>query len=154
MFYCFFFQAEDGIRDHCVTGVQTCALPIAFAADLAAGPRVVRVVSHERGHVECRGEASLAVLQQVEEALVGVGRGAEPGEHPHGPDLAAVHRLVGAAGEGEVAGLAQIARGIGSGAVARVIEHLVPRDDGAREAGTRGLAAHRSTSRTRSWAPW
>src|SRR5947207_7068109 len=24
----FFFQAEDGIRDHCVTGVQTCALPI------------------------------------------------------------------------------------------------------------------------------
>src|SRR5438034_7367974 len=24
----FFFQAEDGIRDHCVTGVQTCAPPI------------------------------------------------------------------------------------------------------------------------------
>ena len=24
----FFFQAEDGIRNHCVTGVQTCALPI------------------------------------------------------------------------------------------------------------------------------
>src|SRR5262252_6890042 len=24
----FFFQAEDGIRVHCVTGVQTCALPI------------------------------------------------------------------------------------------------------------------------------
>ena len=22
------FQAEDGIRGHCVTGVQTCALPI------------------------------------------------------------------------------------------------------------------------------
>src|SRR5215204_4987305 len=28
----FFFQAEDGIRDHCVTGVQTCALPILAAA--------------------------------------------------------------------------------------------------------------------------
>src|SRR2546429_2495535 len=26
--YCFFFQAEDGIRDVAVTGVQTCALPI------------------------------------------------------------------------------------------------------------------------------
>ena len=26
--FVFFFQAEDGIRDHCVTGVQTCALPI------------------------------------------------------------------------------------------------------------------------------
>src|SRR2546430_5184033 len=25
---CFFFQAEDGIRDLTVTGVQTCALPI------------------------------------------------------------------------------------------------------------------------------
>src|SRR3989337_654042 len=29
---CFFFQAEDGIRDATVTGVQTCALPI-FAPD-------------------------------------------------------------------------------------------------------------------------
>src|SRR5689334_24163860 len=27
-FYFFFFQAEDGIRDGTVTGVQTCALPI------------------------------------------------------------------------------------------------------------------------------
>src|SRR5262249_59936412 len=27
-FYFFFFQAEDGIRDWSVTGVQTCALPI------------------------------------------------------------------------------------------------------------------------------
>src|SRR5699024_11591925 len=26
----FFFQAEDGIRDRNVTGVQTCALPICF----------------------------------------------------------------------------------------------------------------------------
>src|SRR5436190_6095296 len=28
IFLFFFFQAEDGIRDHCVTGVQTCALPL------------------------------------------------------------------------------------------------------------------------------
>ena len=30
VFFCFifFFQAEDGIRDVAVTGVQTCALPI------------------------------------------------------------------------------------------------------------------------------
>src|SRR5256885_10631388 len=28
MKHCFFFQAEDGIRDYKVTGVQTCALPI------------------------------------------------------------------------------------------------------------------------------
>src|SRR6266481_7445346 len=29
MRYFFFFQAEDGIRDGTVTGVQTCALPVA-----------------------------------------------------------------------------------------------------------------------------
>src|SRR5256884_1464765 len=28
MYFFFFFQAEDGIRDVAVTGVQTCALPI------------------------------------------------------------------------------------------------------------------------------
>src|SRR5215217_9400493 len=28
LLFCFFFQAEDGIRDIGVTGVQTCALPI------------------------------------------------------------------------------------------------------------------------------
>src|SRR3989441_5307108 len=30
-FFFFFFQAEDGIRDKLVTGVQTCALPISVA---------------------------------------------------------------------------------------------------------------------------
>src|SRR3712207_8601288 len=30
--YFFFFQAEDGIRDIGVTGVQTCALPISAGA--------------------------------------------------------------------------------------------------------------------------
>src|SRR5947209_16840417 len=32
MFLSFFFQAEDGIRDIGVTGVQTCALPISSMA--------------------------------------------------------------------------------------------------------------------------
>src|SRR5438445_10111568 len=32
MFFFFFFQAEDGIRDIGVTGVQTCALPISARA--------------------------------------------------------------------------------------------------------------------------
>src|SRR5256886_9657986 len=31
---CFFFQAEDGIRDLTVTGVQTCALPISGRSPL------------------------------------------------------------------------------------------------------------------------
>src|SRR5256885_6381683 len=35
----FFFQAEDGIRDYKVTGVQTCALPISAIVQLADGAR-------------------------------------------------------------------------------------------------------------------
>src|SRR5438309_5762956 len=35
---CFFFQAEDGIRDGTVTGVQTCALPISTRAVLELEP--------------------------------------------------------------------------------------------------------------------
>src|SRR5690606_39818877 len=33
----FFFQAEDGIRDFHVTGVQTCALPISSAVEGRGG---------------------------------------------------------------------------------------------------------------------
>src|SRR6266498_3528486 len=49
LFFFFFFQAEDGIRDADVTGVQTCALPIStvlsvreglgFEADIASDTR-------------------------------------------------------------------------------------------------------------------
>src|SRR5260221_5604141 len=38
----FFFQAEDGIRDHCVTGVQTCALPISLHLLAKDGTEVSR----------------------------------------------------------------------------------------------------------------
>src|SRR2546430_12632425 len=41
--FVFFFQAEDGIRDLTVTGVQTCALPI-YARRPCGGPRGGRVV--------------------------------------------------------------------------------------------------------------
>src|SRR5256885_6620724 len=36
LLFFFFFQAEDGIRDYKVTGVQTCALPISFADTIGA----------------------------------------------------------------------------------------------------------------------
>src|SRR5688500_19073323 len=35
----FFFQAEDGIRDYKVTGVQTCALPISHCSRIASRAR-------------------------------------------------------------------------------------------------------------------
>src|SRR3972149_8575970 len=49
---CFFFQAEDGIRDLTVTGVQTCALPISpvgevllAALDAKPGERILDLAS-------------------------------------------------------------------------------------------------------------
>src|SRR5476649_765639 len=45
----FFFQAEDGIRVHCVTGVQTCALPILLrlGVDLGLMPEEYRATIDE-----------------------------------------------------------------------------------------------------------
>src|SRR2546425_9838566 len=42
----FFFQAEDGIRDKLVTGVQTCALPI-YSANAAHGGNSLEASAHE-----------------------------------------------------------------------------------------------------------
>src|SRR5207249_6851856 len=58
----FFFQAEDGIRDRNVTGVQTCALPI--YVDLGRGLLLEVALDHrgklierlEHGEVERREE--------------------------------------------------------------------------------------------------
>src|SRR6266542_2426290 len=44
----FFFQAEDGIRDATVTGVQTCALPISQARPRCAGSELPRVEQRSR----------------------------------------------------------------------------------------------------------
>src|SRR5207248_4602184 len=61
----FFYQAEDGIRDRTVTGVQTCALPISVA--LLAAPDAPggsmwwsnRGDSRQRDlYAGCRGAAS------------------------------------------------------------------------------------------------
>src|SRR5690554_7736023 len=47
LFFVFFFQAEDGIRDADVTGVQTCALPISAVVKHPPGvQRPARVNSH------------------------------------------------------------------------------------------------------------
>src|SRR5438046_5995479 len=40
--FCFFVQAEDGIRDWSVTGVQTCALPISYAGAADGNPPLER----------------------------------------------------------------------------------------------------------------
>src|SRR5690606_39727290 len=59
-FFFFFFQAEDGIRDFHVTGVQTCALPI--YQDLIADKEVDAVVisTPDHWHAQPAMEAALA----------------------------------------------------------------------------------------------
>src|SRR5690606_40443171 len=80
--HCFFFQAEDGIRDFHVTGVQTCALPIChrrrrhahvLADDDGAGARVDDDLGGGLAEVD------LEVFQDgdVVHALVGVQRRAD-----------------------------------------------------------------------------
>src|SRR2546430_5529308 len=60
MLFFFFFQAEDGIRDLTVTGVQTCALPISFAATVAAeqAAREAMNLGVRRVHVRVQGPGS------------------------------------------------------------------------------------------------
>src|SRR5205823_11053398 len=51
----FFFQAEDGIRDKLVTGVQTCALPISALAAARGAP----VPSEDGGRLITRLRGSM-----------------------------------------------------------------------------------------------
>src|SRR5260370_42651487 len=73
LFFFFFFQAEDGIRDSSVTGVQTCALPISIDKQLRSlrgGGRweaVVRslpLVAHWLviGRASCRERGKISVV--------------------------------------------------------------------------------------------
>src|SRR5699024_11675954 len=50
----YFFQAEDGIRDRNVTGVQTCALPISRKANETSRQRIRRYFLKEfyKDHVQ------------------------------------------------------------------------------------------------------
>src|SRR2546426_6953268 len=51
----FFFQAEDGIRDYKVTGVQTCALPIC-----AGGEDLIKIIDFGIASVDDRESASIS----------------------------------------------------------------------------------------------
>src|SRR2546422_4933097 len=60
---CFFFQAEDGIRDVAVTGVQTCALPICAVEGLVDG------IWFNQGQVCCAG-SRLLMQESIAEPLI------------------------------------------------------------------------------------
>src|SRR2546425_12865921 len=74
--YLFFFQAEDGIRDKLVTGVQTCALPISPRARARAGDGGVLL---EQGQEKRSLGGELAVDGALREAR-GVGHLIEAAE--------------------------------------------------------------------------
>src|SRR5256885_12393235 len=56
----YFFQAEDGIRDYKVTGVQTCALPISRRARSAAGVDA-RARERDASEMHCRTHRLVSV---------------------------------------------------------------------------------------------
>src|SRR5690349_23719819 len=56
----FFFQAEDGIRDLYVTGVQTCALPISMRQMVTSARRKLRFCAQRlRITIELRSSAPM-----------------------------------------------------------------------------------------------
>src|SRR5947208_14385713 len=59
-FWFFFFQAEDGIRDDLVTGVQTCALPISGDGDSGRGRDLRRSALRRRPRRGSGAEAEVA----------------------------------------------------------------------------------------------
>src|SRR5258706_4926924 len=50
----FFFQAEDGIRDWSVTGVQTCALPISYLVAAPLCTAIAQLAGSLRRNFPCR----------------------------------------------------------------------------------------------------
>src|SRR5580700_7917250 len=88
MFFFFFFQAEDGIRDLYVTGVQTCALPICAAGKAtvaAVRPTCASAATNSRiafwlpGVVEAKGHSTTTAAKAtaVEDGVAATS--AEPG---------------------------------------------------------------------------
>src|SRR3712207_8796772 len=95
----FFFQAEDGIRDIGVTGVQTCALPIFEDPYEKIGAELVKEVAKKTDDVAGDGTTTATVLAQalVREGLRNVAAGANPMGLKKGIE-AAVERVVEAIG--------------------------------------------------------
>src|SRR5256885_8790704 len=62
-YHFFFFQAEDGIRDYKVTGVQTCALPISVNPNSVTVDASVGVMGSQAVTASNTGNAALNVSQ-------------------------------------------------------------------------------------------
>src|SRR5438093_7916839 len=67
----FFFQAEDGIRDWSVTGVQTCALPIFFAAVSALWRIYQKALTAAKSDPKKQGEFIKEIMSDPELRAIG-----------------------------------------------------------------------------------
>src|SRR2546427_4774070 len=67
-FFFFFFQAEDGIRDLTVTGVQTCALPILYTGTGNYDRCTEGIRLGARSFID-KAEPMERVVREVEQAL-------------------------------------------------------------------------------------
>src|SRR6266404_2924469 len=74
---CFFFQAEDGIRDKLVTGVQTCALPILTGLTVEEAKKAIE--AHLAEFLESP-EVSVDVFNYASKVYYIVGQGAGFGD--------------------------------------------------------------------------
>src|SRR2546422_4726987 len=68
----FFFQAEDGIRDVAVTGVQTCALPISKREQDARRTDAYEEVPRARVRVPALGDQPIRLRARGRSELVGL----------------------------------------------------------------------------------
>src|SRR2546422_8136091 len=103
MFVFFFFQAEDGIRDVAVTGVQTCALPISDNEERGA-PRNHRGEEELRQEQRALPEVAPPRLPEEEGAVARRRPGEdEGGEGQEGDDLAAAQERAPEPQEGDAA---------------------------------------------------
>src|SRR2546421_6464927 len=80
LFLFFFFQAEDGIRDLIVTGVQTCALPIYFRDQRGLDPGMPCVGGDGTGEGWRRTDTALERGAHVLELRIGEPAADSPGE--------------------------------------------------------------------------
>src|SRR2546429_6823220 len=92
LMYFFFFQAEDGIRDVAVTGVQTCALPISRASRAARRVGAGGAARDETGLRALAGGAAVLRARHGggECAPVRGDRGHRRGRVPEAPQSAAI----------------------------------------------------------------
>src|SRR6266511_4826233 len=101
MVYFFFFQAEDGIRDFHVTGVQTCALPISGdrLGDTVIGHAEACCGALEalaRSHKTPRAQTIRAIALELERLANHIGDlGAMAGDVAYQPAAAYLGRLRG-----------------------------------------------------------